>query len=59
MTAAMLWIVRLFVLYCILKFALSLLGRHASKSTETSAKKTVKRFDAKGEKINDADFKDL
>ncbi|HAJ78879.1 MAG TPA: hypothetical protein DCO75_03840 [Fibrobacteres bacterium] len=59
MTAAMLWIVRLFVLYCILKVALSLLGRHASKSADTSAKKNVKRFDAKGEKINDADFKDL
>jgi hypothetical protein len=59
MTAAVLWIVRLFVLYCILKIALSILGKHTSKSAETSAKKNVKRFDAKGKKVNDADFKDL
>ena len=61
MTAALLWIIRFFVLYCIIKIVLSVIrSRPPGPAGPRPAKRKKEgRFDAKGKNVSEADFKEL
>jgi hypothetical protein len=60
MTAALLWIARFFILYCIIKIIRSLLGSSPKKpGPHKTPKEAIRRFAAKGKKVEEGDFKDL
>ncbi len=57
MTALALWAIRLIVLFVIIRIVMSFLPRNpASYSRE---KKKTTRYDAKGDSVEDGDFKEL
>lgn len=58
MTVALLWTIRLIIIYFIIKVALSILNRN-KKKRPLHPDNTVRRFDDKNKNISDGDFKDL
>ena len=61
MTAVILWILRFIIAYWVIRIIL-LLVRGASakrKGAPGAESESVRRFDAKGKNISDAEFKDL
>jgi hypothetical protein len=57
MTAALLWTLRLIIIYFVVKFALSLLNRN--KNNRSRPDNTPHRFDDKNKNISEGDFKEL
>ncbi len=57
MTALVLWALRLVVLYIIMRIVFSVF--HKKSFTVKQKPKTAPRFDAKGQPVEDADFKEL
>ena len=57
MTAALLWTLRLIIIYFVVKFALSILKRN--KNNRPRPDNTPRRFNEKNKNISDGDFKDL
>jgi hypothetical protein len=60
MTAALLWVLRLLIIYFIIKFGLSALGlKRKNPPRRPRPDKTIHRFDDKNKNVSDGDFKDL
>jgi hypothetical protein len=60
MTAALLWVLRLLIIYFIVKLGLSVLGLNGKKTPRRPRQdKTIHRFDDKNKNISDGDFKEL
>jgi|GEM_PF-1552851 hypothetical protein len=62
MTAALLWIARIFIIYCVIKIVYSLIRPARSKAPGAQSVKehpAKPRFDTKGKKVAEGDFKEL
>jgi hypothetical protein len=61
MTAVILWVLRFIIAYWIIRIILLMIKGKAVKRPGASGKKneSIKRFDAKGKNISDAEFKDM
>jgi hypothetical protein len=58
MTAAIIWIIRLILLYAVIKIVLSATSRIAARKFANPAKKVV-HYDTNGKKVSNGDFKDI
>jgi hypothetical protein len=60
MTAALLWTMRLLIIYFVIKFALSIFNGNRNKNTRSHPPdNTPDRFDSENKNISDGDFKEL